>query len=215
MSNAEVNATLSLSGEVTTDSGSIGHGVYMSDSRFVHIEGSVLSNNQGAGLLALYVGVILVLDRLRIELCAYYSSLLSKACAGFSRVPGCVRLPAQSRQSGDGPRCRGGRQVRTSGAAPPRDWPVRRGRDRVRGGAASNVVFGSIPSRPGAPMASRYVTVLEAGRRGPTAGLGPRKHPMAAAGAGFWPWEVQLPHRQPSWGHRLASRHVQDTQRIV
>ena len=52
MSNAEVNATLSLSGEVTTDSGSIGHGVYMSDSRFVHIEGSVLSNNQGAGLLA-------------------------------------------------------------------------------------------------------------------------------------------------------------------
>ena len=30
---------------------------------------------------------------------------------------------AQSRRFADGPRCRGGHQVRTSGAASPRDWP--------------------------------------------------------------------------------------------
>ena len=124
---------------------------------------------------------------------------------------------AQSRRSAAGPRCRGrcGRQVRASGAPPPRDGLVRRGRDRVRGGATSNDVFGVDRLASWRADGVTLHSVVEAGRRGLAAVFSPRKHPMAAAGAVFGPREGQPTRRQPSWGHRLASRRVQGTQRIV
>ena len=93
---------------------------------------------------------------------------------------------------------------------------VRRGRDRVRGGAASNAVFGVDRLASWRADGATLHSVLEAGRRGLAAVFSPRKRHMLLLELVFGNGrEGQLPHRQPSWGHRLASRHVQDTQRIV
>ena len=106
------------------------------------------------------------------------------------RVPGRARgrRPAQSMRSGDGLRCRGGRscQVRASGAPPPRDWPGE-ARPRSRSGrrGVERCFWRVDRVRPGAPMASRYVTVLEAGTRGRAAVFSPESTPWCCLAA-FW-----------------------------
>ena len=93
---------------------------------------------------------------------------------------------------------------------------VRRGRDRVRGGAASNAVFGVDRLASWRADGVTLHLSLEAGTGGRAAVFSPRKRHMLLLELVFGNGrEGQLPHRQPSWGHRLASRHVQDTQRIV
>ena len=92
-------------------------------------------------------------------------------------------------RSGDGPRCRGGCRTpgpRASGAPPPRYWPGE-ARPRSRSGPhdVESCFWRVDRVRPGASMASRYVTVLEAGTRGPAAVFSPRKHPMVLLGCLF------------------------------
>ena len=60
---------------------------------------------------------------------------------------------------------------------------VRRGRDRVRGGAASNDVFGVDRLASWRADGATLHSVLEAGRRGLAAVFSPRKHPMVLLAA--------------------------------
>jgi len=60
---------------------------------------------------------------------------------------------------------------------------VRRGRDRVRGGAASKAVFGVDRLASWRADDVTLHSVLEAGRRGLAAVFSPRKHPMVLLAA--------------------------------
>ena len=129
---------------------------------------------------------------------------------------------AQSRRSADGPRCRGG--CRTPGKrARVRHRHgiglVRRGRDRVRGGAASNAVFGVDRLASWRADGATLHSVLEAGRRGLAAVFSPRKRHMllllelvfghgraAAASAAFVGPPARVSSRAGYSAHRLGSR---------
>ena len=93
---------------------------------------------------------------------------------------------AQSRRFADGPRCRGGHQVRTSGAASPRDWP---GEARPRSRSGRRGVERCFWRRSPRVLARRWrhVTSLAGGGyRWSRGRFQPEKASHAAAGAGFW-----------------------------
>ena len=92
---------------------------------------------------------------------------------------------AQSRRFADGPRCRGGHQVRTSGAASPRDWP---GEARPRSRPGRRGVERCFWRRSPRFMACRWRHVTLRAGGGQTWSRGrfqPEKAPHGAAGCLF------------------------------